>query len=152
MHRLWIGTLAALTLTGCAGMTVKRLETNDTTTEGVRFARPWPYLAVTADADKFDVKLVWLPDLEEQYAVQWSAGLFGSANPDITLQDGWMLTAISGEVQSGGSTIKDLFTTLLSKGDAEISGKDFTLEPGLYRMVPKSDAGHTQWSLERVTP
>jgi hypothetical protein len=74
----------------------------------------------SASMASYSVKLVYLPDYEHPMALKMTAGLFGTTSSNPTLQDGWMLTSLSGSVDSGGaaalSAIAGLATTSATGG------------------------------------
>lgn len=83
---------------------------------GIRYYRPKPYLLISNIAegvpnengkpgravldDRYvDVQLQYLPDFEEEYAIDVRTG-FGVADVAITLEDGWNLTSINQKLDS----------------------------------------------------
>lgn len=84
--------------------------------QGIRYYRPKPYLLISNVAegvpnengkpgravldDRYvDIQLQYLPDFEEEYAIDVRTG-FGVADVAITLEDGWNLTAINQKLDS----------------------------------------------------
>ncbi|QDT86041.1 hypothetical protein [Gimesia chilikensis] len=88
--------------------------------KGIRYYRPKPYLFIYPAgretttynkegkeqqmvADKSDefvnIELQYLPDFSEEYAIDVRTG-FGTANVEITLEDGWNLTGINQNLDS----------------------------------------------------
>lgn len=53
-----------------------------------------------ASNDQYMVKLIYLPDLSNPMVINISAGLFGTASFQPTLQDGWMLTSLQGSTDN----------------------------------------------------
>jgi hypothetical protein len=53
-----------------------------------------------AATPQYQVKLVYLPDLEHPMAMSSSTGLFGTSTMTPTLQDGWMLTSLNANADS----------------------------------------------------
>jgi hypothetical protein len=128
-------------------MEVRPLGAQDESSPGLRFWRPAPYLMVvkkTDDSGKpvIDAKIVMLPDKSRDYAVTWHAGWFGTINPDVTLEDGWNLTAFSGEVESNGAGVLD---TLVGALTSAISPQDLATKPpvSLYRLEWSEKSGWT---------
>jgi hypothetical protein len=75
------------------------------------------FSASTAD---YSVKLVYLPDYSQPMALTMRAGLFGSVSMAPTLQDGWMLTGMTG---SGDNTAAaTLLASVLGGGSSTASG------------------------------
>ncbi len=86
--------------------------------------------------------LVMLPDMEQEYVIQWGAGL-GSVDPGFTLADGWNLTGFESSVSSGTA---ELVTSLGGLAGAVVSAflQQSTFDgAGLYRL--EFDAGY--WRL-----
>ena len=84
--------------------------------QGIRYYRPKPYLLISNIAERVpnengkpgravlderyvDIQLQYLPDFEEEYAIDVRTG-FGVADVAITLEDGWNLTAINQKFDS----------------------------------------------------
>jgi hypothetical protein len=86
--------------------------------KGIRYYRPKPYLLVTSsgetkvtvtedakqtvtvpDAKYVNIQLQYLPDFEEEYAIDVRSG-FGVADVAITLDQGWNLTSINQKLDS----------------------------------------------------
>lgn len=57
------------------------------------------------------LKIVYLPDMRHPMAVSASGGMFGSASLQPTLQDGWMLTGMNGQVDP---KVSETLTSLAS--------------------------------------
>jgi hypothetical protein len=96
-----VGILSCCMLLGCASTTVTRHPgPNDC---GVRYYRPKPYLLLTAAdgnaVDQVEIKLEYLPDFSEEYAIHIRSGL-GANKTKITLDQGWNLTKIDYDVDS----------------------------------------------------
>jgi hypothetical protein len=105
-------------LTGCTPR-VRVLPNPTVHDKGIRYYRPKPYLMVTSgvaevttsEKDKtvstttvpdpryVNIQLVYLPDFEEEYAIDVRTG-FGTADVSIKLEDGWNLTEISQNLDS----------------------------------------------------
>ncbi|MFN7733639.1 MAG: hypothetical protein ACK5OB_17210 [Pirellula sp.] len=87
--------------------------------KGIRYYRPKPYLLVssgvaevavsekektvttksTPDPRYVNIQLVYLPDFEEEYAIDVRSG-FGTADVAIKLEDGWNLTELNQKLDS----------------------------------------------------
>jgi len=104
---VFLGTAALLVaVCGCLPRTfvVKDPGPGD---RGVRYYRPKPYLMVkplTADDGTpidgmVQLNVEWLPDFSEEYSIHVTPGL-GINNTEITLDQGWNLTALNVEVDS----------------------------------------------------
>jgi hypothetical protein len=63
---------------------------------------------------QYSMKLVYLPDFDQPMAIQVQAGLFGTASLTPSLQDGWMLSSLSGNVDSGGANAMQTLQSVLS--------------------------------------
>lgn len=122
MFRLAI--LLLVGLTGCTPSTVVRKNPGDFD-RGIRFYRPKPYLLIapaggnvtvketekggessketvttTGNSDRFvSIRLEYLPDFSEEYSISVRPG-FGVNNTEITLTDGWNLTAVNQQLDS----------------------------------------------------
>jgi len=106
--------LLTLILVGCAPkVNVVKLCGNDSSTQGIRYYRPKPYLLITpvsatttTEKDKtkttttepgakfVNLDLEYLPDYGEEYAIQVRPGL-GTADVKIELEDGWKLASLN---------------------------------------------------------
>lgn len=82
-----------LTVTACSRVEVTKLQTQDNQLSGVRFYRPWPYLARYQGKDGGCTdSIVFLPDLEQEYVVRWYSGM-GSVDAKMNLENGWNLVS-----------------------------------------------------------
>jgi hypothetical protein len=79
-------------------------------------------------------KLIYLPDYSHPMAITEFPGLFGSASVNVSLQDGWMLTALQG---SGDSKTAETLTALASLASA-IGG---TVTGGAAKAAVKAPSG-----------
>jgi hypothetical protein len=125
---------------------------------GLRFWRPAPYILIANETKGNQtvkaVKIVYLPDKSEEYAIQVNAGV-GSASFEPTLTDGWQLTGFKSTVDSQADEVIKAIATLVGTDPklfrdslARSNNKtDFTQE-GLYRLVYGPE-GHVI-GLERV--
>jgi hypothetical protein len=85
-------------------------------------------------------QFVMLPDLTQEYIVQWNAGI-GSVNPNFSLADGWNLTSFNSTVDSKANehlTAAAAVGTAIASFGAAGAGA-FTNDPnykgpGLYKM------------------
>lgn len=158
MFRLLLLIVAVCTFTGCAKVEVWPVENayqegieagwfSGGAIEGVRFYRPHPYLWITVDevvtkdasgaVTKNKVlthKVIMLPDPEQEYVIQWDAGL-GQVKPEFTLQDGWMLTTFKSDIDSKAAENMTAAASLLPVGAAIlVNGQPVLPKLGLYRM------------------
>ncbi len=95
---------------------------------------------VSTATDGYSATVVMLPDYSKEYIVQWSAGM-GSVTPNLTLAEGWNLTAFNSTVNSTGATLLDstIGKTITAIGTVAAAGaltsdQDFK-GPGLYRLA-----------------
>jgi len=106
--------ILTLVFVGCAPkVNVVKLCGNDSSTQGIRYYRPKPYLLITpvnetttTEKDKtktttstpgakyVNMNLEYLPDYGEEYAIQVRPGL-GTADVKIELEDGWKLASLN---------------------------------------------------------
>ena len=129
-----------LTLGGCASVDIQKVtDSNRDTVHGIRYWRPAPYLAITAQPDKTCIaKIMYLPDSSEEYVMTPTGG-FGSVTFKPTLTDGWNLTALDTNIDSKASDVLGVLTKMLGMPSKEpkAQGKptEVPIYPGLYRMV-----------------
>lgn len=139
-------------LGACTTVTVKRI-TNpaDTTTEGIRFYRPFPYLWVTeetargatedrgkkkagnpeaAKPPRLEYKIIWLPDLSQEYVIQVRAG-FGTVDFKPQLEEGWRLVGLDVKLDSKTKEFMESVTGFISVEPKLFGGAALT--PGLYK-------------------
>jgi len=81
-----------------------------------------------------DAKLVMLPDKQEEYAITMNTGLWGSAEANPTLQDGWNLTSLSGKADSKTAETLASFASFI---------KALPITPATAKLVNKPSAGRT---------
>jgi len=83
----------------------------------------------------YSVKLIYLPDYSRPMALKMSSGLFGTVSAVPALQDGWMLTSLSGSSDSAAA-----LTALagLVSGTATGGAKAATTVPSSKAVPPKS--------------
>ncbi|MFL9992905.1 hypothetical protein PQR34_18615 [Paraburkholderia sediminicola] len=77
----------------------------------------------TAATAQYVVKLIYLPDYSQPMALQMHSGMFGTVSEAPTLQDGWMLTSMSGSSNSGVADALSAIASIVSgaKGGAATS-------------------------------
>jgi hypothetical protein len=129
-------TLLTFVMAGCSGVEIKRVMSNDSSTTGLRFYRPYPYLLVTSEEGKtsLTVKVVYLPNLKEDYALSVTSRM-GSVDAKFTLENGWNLTTYGAAIDPKTSEIISALTGSL-KAVAGLPGLKAVeeLRPGLYRL------------------
>lgn len=143
-RRAVIIIMVVLTSAACPKISVVRIsDPAETTTEGVRFYRPYPYLMISEVTDSkssktmLQYKIIWLPDISQEYAIQISAGL-GTIDFKPTFEEGWKLVGFEAKMDSKTKEIIEAATGLLEKGAKVVTpakaaiGK---LEPGIYRFI-----------------
>ena len=124
--------------------------------QGIRYYRPKPYLLISNIAERVpnengkpgravlderyvDIQLQYLPDFEEEYAIDVRTG-FGVADVAITLEDGWNLTAINQKLDSQTDenlkAAADLMGSVGSRQDgiASVSGQGDECSFGVLRI------------------
>lgn len=85
---------AALLLTAaCAHLCIAPAKDNSM---GFHYYLPRPYLLVSQDT----ARIVWLPDMNRQYAVAPKCGIGGTLNFNLTLENGWKLTGVNSVVDT----------------------------------------------------
>lgn len=87
---------------------------------------PTSNTSFAASMASYSVKLIYLPDFSKPMALDISGGIWGSISVAPTLQDGWMLGALSASVDSGlAATITALagFKPAASSGGGSGGGK-----------------------------
>ena len=125
--------------------------------QGIRYYRPKPYLLISNIADGVlnengkpgravlderyvDIQLQYLPDFEEEYAIDVRTG-FGVADVAITLEDGWNLTSINQKLDSQTDenlkAAADLMGSVASAAGAppqvpQMPGRKCPLRPGVF--------------------
>lgn len=115
-----VACIAAILTSGCAQVDVRRVTSRYQ--PGIRYWRPAPYIALTpaTGATTCEAKLVMLPDKSEEYAINMSSGLWGSASAKPTLQDGWNLTALDASADSKTSDTLNAFAAVLKALPPEV--------------------------------
>ncbi len=134
--RLVLLSVSLFLLAGCAGVQVTRVRDKNADNGGIRFYRPWPYLLVYQTEHGIEAKTVYLPKMDEEYAIKVKSG-FGTVNGKFTLTDGWNLTDFG---DTRDSKIPETMTALtgvaagvdsiVHRGPSDKKVK--TLHPGLY--------------------
>jgi len=73
-----------------------------------------------ASNDQYTVKLIYLPDLANPMTITFTAGLFGTASFQPTLQDGWMLTSLQSSADNSQAVqlAQSLLTAAAGTGGA----------------------------------
>ena len=66
---------------------------------------------VATNGTTYIAKLIYLPDYSRPMAVEINSGLLGISKADMTLQDGWMLTSVSANVDN--SKMGDVLTAAI---------------------------------------
>lgn len=147
---------------GCARLSVVRItDPENSRMEGVRFYRPYPYLMISevvvpeSKPEKpekpgkpmLQYKIIWLPDLSQEYAIQVRPGL-GTIDFKPTFEEGWRLVGIDAKVDSKAKEIIEATSGLIAKGATLIPGikaPPQELRPGIYRFIydmrPKLEDG-----------
>jgi hypothetical protein len=97
-----------------------------------------------AATPQYQVKLIYLPDLEHPMAMTSSTGLFGTSTMTPTLQDGWMLTSLNANADS---KMAETLTAL-----ASIAGSVAGGGTGAAAKAAKSTATSTQSLLAQFGP
>lgn len=139
----------------CAGYRIKKIDSGDTATEGLRYCRSAPYLLVNslsttsggnAQATTVAYQVVYLPDPAQTYVIQRHGGL-GTVNVAATLTEGGVLTQFGGTTDS---KVPDLITAIGGalpsvvglKARAQETGDPAVPAPRLYKIVfdPNSPA------------
>ncbi len=70
----------------------------------------------SASSGTYSIKLIYLPDYSKPMALQANSGILGTTNFTPTLLDGWMLTNMTGSVDSGGSNVVSAISSLVKGG------------------------------------
>ncbi|MBN2212214.1 MAG: hypothetical protein JW709_12525 [Sedimentisphaerales bacterium] len=122
-------------LGGCTSVIVRPVGKENADEEGVHFYRPAPYLLVTKQNDKIESKIIYLPELSQEYVIQYKPGL-GTAKVDIVFENGWNLTSIG---QTTDTKIPETISAvggLMSSGGSlyKANGIENYLAPGLYKL------------------
>jgi hypothetical protein len=130
-----------LAVGGCASVEVKRINSGDTTTDGVRYYGTPPYLLVGAQPTEegkaiYTTSIIYLPNYSEAYAVKVKQG-WGTANGSLKLSPGGMLSEFGSAIDSKGpetiTAVSGLITAVAGAVTPAMSGDD--IGPGLYRIV-----------------
>jgi hypothetical protein len=143
MKRFVFLTILLLWMTGCAGVEISKITSENDKTKGVRFYRPWPYLMVTKNNGNTECKIVYLPKTNEEYAIGVKSGL-GSVKTSFELIDGWQLTKFGDERDS---KIPETINAITNAAKEAVAAQRSPVEEGLYRMTFKD--GYVE-SLKRI--
>jgi hypothetical protein len=149
---------------GCTKLSVVRItDPENSSMEGIRFYRPYPYLLISEElvgdskqvkqdkpdkADKPDkplkpmlqYKVIWLPDLSQEYAIRVQAGL-GTVDFKPTFEEGWKLVGLDAKLDSKTKEIIEAASGLIEKGVKIPTGlkapekTEKELESGIYRFI-----------------
>lgn len=141
---------ASVAVCGCARVKVVAVNRENQGKSGLRFYRPHPYLLLTqGGSNKFDSRLIWLPNTNEQYMVRSISG-WGIAEANVTLTDGWNLTTLGQKMDSKiPETITALGSAIAAVASA-VKGTDEKVPPAiLFKVVYEENGGI---SLEPVWP
>ena len=93
--RLHLLTVLIFLMTGCAGVEIAKITSDNPYREGLRFYRPYPYLWVTKDKDgNLQGSILYLPNKNEEYVIRVKSGI-GSVDAKFTLENGWNLTGLN---------------------------------------------------------
>jgi hypothetical protein len=96
-----------------------------TTTPGAQTSSaPSTDTSFQANNDQYTVKLIYLPDLSNPMTINITAGLFGTASFQPTLQDGWMLTSLQGSSDNSQAVqlAESLITAAAGTGSKAATG------------------------------
>ncbi len=147
---LWLFPVL-LCLSGCAGVSVTRLDSEIKYKDGIRFYRPQPYLLVTDAKGAIETSIVYLPKTNEEYALRVRSGING-VDAKATFDQGWNLTSL-GDARTNG--FAESLTALGGLGRAAagfrgaLADETADLAPGLYAIEFDSATGLAK-SLRRV--
>jgi hypothetical protein len=129
-------------MTGCAGVEITRISSENSYKEGLRFYRPYPYLWVTKDKAKDNLQgsIIWLPNKNEEYVIRVKSGI-GSVDAKFTLENGWNLTGLN-EIRDSKTPemITALTGSLKDLKGLEAATKE-ELQPGLYMFIFEDKTG-----------
>lgn len=144
MKRIFILSALVWLAFGCTRVTVVRVpDPGDSSTEGFRFYRPYPYLAISETAEEksgrpmLQYKIIWLPDLSQEYAIQVRAGV-GTVDFKPSFEEGWKLVGIDAKLDSKTDKIIEAASGFLEKGAKLFTGTKAAaqpLQPGIYRFI-----------------
>jgi hypothetical protein len=79
-------------------------------------AAPATDTSFAATMASYSVKLVYLPDFAQPFALQMKPGWFGNSSMAPTLQDGWLLVSMNGSADSGGAQVVQALASLVGTG------------------------------------
>jgi hypothetical protein len=155
MGRIIIIFLVIGVVFGCTRLSVVRItDPEKSATEGIRFYRPYPYLLISEESkpakqDKTDppakpmlqYKIIWLPDLSQEYAIQVRPGL-GTIDFKPSFEEGWKLVGLDAKLDSKTIEMIEAASGLIEKGAKVITGMKTVpepLQPGIYRFIYDMD-------------
>jgi hypothetical protein len=123
-------------ITGCSGVRIVKITSENPYQEGLRFYRPHPYLWVTKDKAKDNLQgsIIWLPNKNEEYVIRVKSGM-GSVDAKFTLENGWNLTGLN-EIRDSKTPemITALTGSLKDLKGLEAKTRE-ELQPGLYIFI-----------------
>ena len=96
--------ILAVSLSGCAKIKVTKLDNEESYTEGIRFYRGLPYLAVVDSGGQCAATVIYLPDTRTEYVARTIMGI-GSVNLTAKLEGGILLTEFGAASDSKASEI-----------------------------------------------
>jgi hypothetical protein len=145
MRKLLFSFLVIGLVLGCTRLSVVRItDPENSSMEGIRFYRPYPYLLISEvlvedskpvkpenpvkpdkpdKADKpykplkpmLQYKVIWLPDLNQEYVIRVEAGL-GAVDFKPTFEGGWNLVGLDAKIDSKTKEIVEAASGLIEKG------------------------------------
>jgi hypothetical protein len=130
MRNIWIIIIAIACgsiLFGCAGYSIS----HNGNGEGYDVYRPEPYLLVKSSSKGRTAEIIWLPNYSERYRID-SWNIFGKADFQFVIEDGWKLTKISDK--SDNTAVPSKLVNVLEKA-TESGTIALTGEDQLFRLV-----------------
>lgn len=111
-------------ISGCTGSKFIVKKNPDNTDQGFRYFSPKPYLLVSVTEGKFEGKIVYLPNLNEEYSVNVEDGNSGTFNGSLSFENGWNLTSANQQYDiKAGETIDALVGAVGAIGGFAALGK-----------------------------
>jgi hypothetical protein len=112
--------IAAIPCLGMSCASYKVTKNPDDCNTGIRYYRPKPYLYVgparnfsTAGAPMVSIAVEYLPDYEEEYAIEINPGL-GTTDTTVTLDNGWNLTSFAGKTDQKYAEILQSLSSMVT--------------------------------------
>ena len=134
-----------MVFSACARVTITPVDLDGDQT-GIRYYEPYPYLLVssqvakdgTTNTEAKQFQIIYLPDLSKQRSIRMHAG-WGSVEMEPNLENGWMLTGMSGKADSKVAENITAVAALATAGGALFMKKDPAkgLEDGFYPLIFK---------------